>query len=113
MPKERASPPSPPETNNSNGNGNAKPSLNMPAPDSPRPVNHPGYIPRPDPGEKPIGFLRMMVILISSHIGVRSRANREEDFRRANGLHVFIAAVVYFVLIVGALIVLVNIITSR
>ncbi|WP_019530220.1 DUF2970 domain-containing protein [Dasania marina] len=70
------------------------------------------YFERPDPGEKPIGLLRLMVILFSSHIGVRSRSHREEDFRRANGLHVFIAAIVYFLLVVGALIMLVNVIVS-
>lgn len=66
------------------------------------------YFERPQAGEKPIGFLRLLVILISTHIGVRSRVNREEDFRRANGLHVFIAGVIYFLLIIGGLILLVN-----
>jgi len=65
-------------------------------------------IERPAPGEKPLGFMRLMVILLSTHIGVRSRANREEDFRRANGLHVVIAGLVYFVLVVIALVWLVN-----
>lgn len=65
------------------------------------------------PEQKPLGFLRVLVILVSSHIGVRSRANREEDFRRANGLHIFIAAVAYFLMIIGALIFLVNVIVGH
>jgi hypothetical protein len=68
---------------------------------------------RPDAGEKPLGFWRLVVITLSGHIGVRPRAKRHEDFRRANGLHVFIAAVVYFFLVIGALIVLVNVISSH
>jgi hypothetical protein len=54
-----------------------------------------------------------MTILVSSHIGVRSRAKREEDFRRANGLHIFVAAIVYFILVISVLILLVNFIISR
>lgn len=68
------------------------------------------YLERPAPRAKPLGFLRLMMILISSHIGVRSRANREEDFRRADGLQVFIAAVIYFLLVISMLILLVNMI---
>jgi len=68
---------------------------------------------RPDAGEKPLGFWRVVVITLSGHIGVRPRAKRHEDFRRANGLHVFIAAVVYFFLVIAALIVLTNVIASR
>lgn len=68
---------------------------------------------RPDPGEPPLGFWRLIVITLSAHIGVRPRAKRHEDFRRANGLHVFIAGIVYFVLIITALIVLTNVIASR
>lgn len=62
----------------------------------------------PDADEEPLGFLRLLIILIASHIGVRSRANREEDFRRANGLHVFIAGIIYFLLLIGLLILIVN-----
>lgn len=70
------------------------------------------YFERPDSNEKPLGFLRLMVILMASHIGVRSKANREEDFRRANGLHVFVAAVIYFLLVIGVLILIVNVTTG-
>jgi hypothetical protein len=68
---------------------------------------------RPDAGEKPLGFWRLVVITLSAHIGVRPRAKRHEDFRRANGLHVFIAAIVYFVLVIAALIALINFVVVR
>lgn len=68
---------------------------------------------RPDAGEKPLGFWRLVVITLSAHIGVRPRAKRHEDFRRANGLHVFIAAIVYFVLVITALIALINFVVVR
>jgi len=68
---------------------------------------------RPDPGEQPFGIWRLFVITLSAHIGVRPRAKRHEDFRRANGLHVFIAAIVYFVLMIGALILLANLIAGQ
>jgi hypothetical protein len=63
---------------------------------------------RPDPGETPLGFWRLVIITLSGHIGVRPRAKRHEDFRRANGLHVFITAIAYFALVVAALIALTN-----
>ena len=76
-------------------------------------MNRPArYFEQPDANEKPLGFLRLMVILMASHIGVRSHANREEDFRRANGLHVFVAAIVYFLLVIGILILIVNVMTG-
>ncbi len=53
-----------------------------------------------------------MVILLSNHIGVRSRVSREEDYRRANGLHTSIPAVLYFFPVICFLILLVNWITS-
>lgn len=68
---------------------------------------------RPDAGEEPLGFWRLVVITLSGHIGVRPRAKRHEDFRRANGLHVFIAAIMYFLMIIAALIVLTNHIAGR
>jgi len=69
-------------------------------------------IERPAPGEKPLGLTRLLVILISSHIGVRSHAKREEDFRRANGLHVIAAGMLYFVIVITALVLLVNLIAD-
>ena len=68
----------------------------------------PRYFERPDDGEKPLGFWRTLLVVVSSHLGVRPREKRQEDFRRANGLHVFIAAVIYFVILLILLVMLVN-----
>jgi len=68
----------------------------------------PRYFERPDDDEKPMGFLQVLVIVMSSHLGVRPRAKREEDFRRANGLHIFVAGIVYFLLILTVLILFVR-----
>ncbi len=68
----------------------------------------PRYFERPDEDEEPLGFWHTLVIVMSSHLGVRPRYKRYEDFRRANGLHVFIAAVTYFVLLLVGLVFLVN-----
>ena len=50
------------------------------------------YFEVPDEGEEPIGFWRTVIIVLSSHIGVRSKKNRVDDFNRANGLHLFLAS---------------------
>lgn len=68
----------------------------------------PRYFERPDNDEKPMGFWRVLIVVMSSHLGVRPRAKREEDFRRANGLHIFIAAVIYFLAILITLIIFVR-----
>lgn len=68
----------------------------------------PRYFERPDPGERPLTFLETVTIVLASHLGVRTRKQREEDFRRANGLHLFIVGVIYFVLIVAGLVLLAN-----
>lgn len=97
-------------------NGGSSPSGSVPpapADSDLGPADRVQWFGRPDAGEKPLGFWRLIVITLSSHIGVRSRARRHEDFRRANGLHVFIAGVVYFFLVIGALIVLTNIIAGH
>lgn len=67
----------------------------------------PRYFERPDAAERPHTLLETFGIILSTHLGVRSSAKREEDFRRANGLHLFIAGVVYFALIIAGLIALV------
>jgi hypothetical protein len=54
------------------------------------------------------GFWKTVVIVVCGHIGVRPSAQRKIDFERANGLHVFVVAVIYFALIIGGLIYLVN-----
>ena len=66
------------------------------------------WLGRPDPREKPLGFWHVFVIILSGHLGVRTRAQREEDFRRANGLHIVIAAFIYFAVVVSGLVFLVN-----
>ena len=68
----------------------------------------PRYFERPDNDEKPMSFWRVLIIVMSSHLGVRPRAKREEDFRRANGLHIFIAGIIYFLAILIALIIFVR-----
>ena len=79
----------------------------------PSPRKQPRYFERPDANARPLTFFETMRIVLSAHLGVRTRAQREEDFRRANGLHLFIAAVIYFVLVISGLIVLVSYIAHR
>jgi hypothetical protein len=71
----------------------------------------PRYFERPDPNEKPLSFWESLVIVLSSHLGGRSTEKRQEDFRRANGLQLFIAAIVYFSAVIIGLIVLVRFVT--
>lgn len=71
----------------------------------------PRYFERPDPNEKPLSFWESLVIVLSSHLGVRSAEKRQEDFRRANGLHLLIVGIVYFAAVIIGLIVLVRFIT--
>jgi len=61
--------------------------------------------------KRPLNFRELMTIVLSGHLGVRKREQRVNDFGRANGLHVFIAAVIYFALVVTGLIILVNYVT--
>ena len=68
----------------------------------------PRYFEQPDKEEEPLGFWRMLIIILSTHLGVRGRGQREEDFKRANGLHLFVGGVIYFLLIVTALILFIN-----
>jgi hypothetical protein len=79
--------------------------MNQPDHDSDK---KPRYFERPDPNEKPLSFWETLVVVLSSHLGVRSSEKREEDFRRANGLHLFVAGAVYFVLLIIGLVVLVQ-----
>lgn len=67
----------------------------------------PRYFERPAAEERPHTLLETLGIVLSTHLGVRSSAKREEDFRRANGLHLFIAGIVYFALVVAGLVALV------
>lgn len=71
----------------------------------------PRYFERPDDDENPMSFWQIMIVVMSSHLGVRPRARREEDFRRANGLHIFIAGIIYFISILTGLIFIVRMIS--
>ena len=68
----------------------------------------PRYFERPDPEEKPLTLIDTLVIVLSTHLGVRSAEKRRSDFRRANGLHVFVAGVIYFLVLIIGLILLVR-----
>lgn len=62
---------------------------------------------------EPYGFWRTVVIVLSGHLGVRPSSKRKEDFARANGVHVFAVAVLYFFLVIVGLIALVNFIVGQ
>ena len=72
---------------------------------------HPVKCEGSEPTNKPLSAKELLIIVLSWHIGVRTREQRAEDFNRANGLHVFLAAAAYFMLIVAGLILLVTYIT--
>lgn len=76
------------------------------------PKSPPRYFERPGPEEKPLTPLEILTIVLSTHLGVRSAKKRQEDFRRANGLHLFIAGILYFLLLVIGLIALVRLIVA-
>jgi hypothetical protein len=67
--------------------------LNQPPPE---PDKKRRYFERPDANEKPLTLLETFVIVLSSHIGVRTKEKLQEDFRRANGLHLFIVGIAFF-----------------
>jgi DUF2970 family protein len=79
--------------------------------DRPAPRNQPRYFERPDQHERPLTLLETLLVVLSAHLGVRTKAQREQDFRRANGLHLFIAAILYFSAVIAGLIFLVKYIT--
>ncbi|MEZ5572818.1 MAG: DUF2970 domain-containing protein [Halioglobus sp.] len=58
--------------------------------------------------KRPLSFRELLTIILSGHLGVRKREQRVNDFGRANGLHVFAAAILYFALVVTGLIILVS-----
>ncbi len=72
---------------------------------APRPKRR--YFERPDPHEKPLTLMETFIIVISSHLGVRTREKLQNDFRRANGMHLFVAGIVYFALMIAGLVALV------
>ena len=58
------------------------------------------------------GFWKTVLIVLCGHVGVRTAEQKKTDFERANGVHVFAVAVLYFLLVITSLIVLVNYITA-
>ena len=66
----------------------------------------------PESEPAPLSLRETFSILVAGHIGVRKAEQRAEDFRRANGLRIFIAAALYFAVIVAGLIIFVRYITS-
>ena len=57
---------------------------------------------------KAYGFWKTVLIVLCGHIGVRPSKHRQVDFECANGVHVFVVAVIYFLLVIFSLIMLVN-----
>jgi hypothetical protein len=60
----------------------------------------------------PLSFKETFSILVAGHLGVRKAKQRAEDFRRASGIRIFIAAALYFAVIVAGLIFFVRYVTS-
>ena len=60
----------------------------------------------------PLSLKETFSILVAGHIGVRKAEQRAEDFKRASGPRIFIAAALYFVVIVAGLILFVRYVTS-
>jgi hypothetical protein len=69
---------------------------------------HPRYFECPDEGESPLTFWQVFVAVLATHLGVRSRESREQDFKRGNGLHFFIAGMIYMILLIIGIVVLVS-----
>ena len=69
-------------------------------------------LPPAEPASPPLSLKETLSILLAGHIGVRKAEQRAEDFRRASGLRVFIAAALYFAVIVVGLIVFVRHVTG-
>lgn len=72
----------------------------------------PRYFEPPDADQQPLGFWRVLLIVLSTHLGVRKRSARADDFKRADGRQLFIAGLVYFALLLFGLILLVNYLAS-
>jgi hypothetical protein len=69
-------------------------------------------LPPVEPASPPLSLKETLSILMAGHIGVRKAEQRAEDFRRASGLRIFIAATLYFAVIVVGLIVFVRHVTG-
>ncbi len=75
-------------------------------------TNEPEAKPPESEPTAPLSFKETFAILVAGHIGVRKAKQRAEDFRRASGMRIFIAAALYFVVIVAGLILFVRYVTS-
>ncbi len=64
------------------------------------------------PENRPLSIRETLSIIVAGHIGVRKAAQRKEDFGRARGINIFVAAVAYFSVIVFILIQLVRYIVT-
>jgi len=71
--------------------------------------NHPNAN---DESSQAYGFWQTVLVVLCGHLGVRTSEQKKTDFERANGVHVFAVAVLYFLLVISGLIVLVNYITT-
>ena len=69
-------------------------------------------LPLAESASPPLSLKETLSILVAGHIGVRKAEQRAEDFRRASGLRIFIAAALYFAVIVVGLIVFVRYVTG-
>jgi len=67
-----------------------------------------GKLTRKKEQPKAYGFWKTVLIVLCGHIGVRPSKSRQVDFERANGVHVFAVAVIYFLFVIFSLIMLVN-----
>lgn len=73
--------------------------------------NRPRYFERPAQDERPLSLFETFMIVLSAHLGVRTRKKRQDDFRRANGFYLFLAGIVYFLLLIVGLVVLARLLT--
>lgn len=62
------------------------------------------YFESPDEGVKPLSFWETFRAILMGHLGVASAQQRQEDFARANGLHVLAVGVLYTALVCAIMI---------
>jgi len=68
----------------------------------------PRYFEKPDEDETPLSLWQVFCSVFSAHLGGHSKEIRERDFRRGSGLQFFIVGIIYFLFIIGGLIVMIN-----
>jgi hypothetical protein len=64
------------------------------------------------PAREQLSVRELIAIVLAGHLGVRKREQRHSDFRRGNGLQVFVAAACYFALVVAGLVLLVLVVAA-